>query len=77
MNRLKYIVSGIKFVITDSEIRYNEFPNYFLIGPKWASVHRKPGFNHMEIGRLFINNETLHFSMFLKMISASHNGFIV
>ena len=27
-----------KFVITDSEIRYNEFPNYFLIGPKWASV---------------------------------------
>ena len=28
----------MKFVITDSEIRYNEFPNYFLIGPKWASV---------------------------------------
>ena len=24
--------------ITDSEIRYNEFSNYFLIGPKWASV---------------------------------------
>ena len=39
--------------------------------------HRKSGFNHMEIGRLFINNETLHFSMFLKIISDSHNGFIV
>ena len=31
-------LSRIKFVITESEIRYNVFPNYFLIGPKWASV---------------------------------------
>ena len=39
--------------------------------------HRKSGFNHMEIGRSFIYNETLHFSVFLKIISAAHNGFIV
>ena len=50
----------IKFM-NCKEIHYESVFNY--------ESHRKSGFNHKEIGRLFINNETLHFSMFLKIIS--------
>ena len=34
-------------------------------------------FIHKEIGRVFINNETVHFCKFLKIISVSLNVFIV
>ena len=44
---------------------------YLLLGcPSYNFIHE-------YVGLLFNNNETLHFSIFFKLISASHNVFIV
>ena len=50
------------------EIHYESVSNH--------ETHPKSGFNHKEIGCLFIYNEILHFLMFLKIIFASLNVLI-